>query len=141
MRPLSAAPMHMCHLALVGMLRRVERPLLPPNRHLARLPQLWQPNQQMKRQQKLLKPLLPPLLRVQEIRQDQRRYAPSIYFFSELTTVQPADGLVGSFRDFVTNEKQRLTQRKQALAKSEMDKRKADLVKFSKTFKVSSPFD
>ncbi len=62
-------------------------------------------------------------------------------FFSELTTVQPADGLVGSFRDFVTNEKQRLTQRKQALAKSEMDKRKADLVKFSKTFKVSSPFD
>jgi hypothetical protein len=38
----------------------------------------------------------------------------------------------------VTNEKQRLTQRKQALAKSEMDKRKADLLKFSKTFKVSS---
>ena len=60
---------------------------------------------------------------------------------SELTTVQTADGLVGSFRDFVTNEKQRLTQRKQALAKSEMDKRKADLVKFSKSFKVSSPFD
>lgn len=66
----------------------------------------------------------------------------SIYcLFNELTTVQPADGLVGSFRDFVTNEKQRLTQRKQALAKSEMDKRKADLVKFSKSFKVSSPFD
>lgn len=38
----------------------------------------------------------------------------------------------------MTNEKQRLTQRKQALAKSEMDKRKADLLKFSKTFKVSS---
>ena len=55
----------------------------------------------------------------------------------ELTNVQPADSLVGSFRDFVTNEKQRLTQRKQALAKSEMDKRKADLVKFSKSFKVS----
>lgn len=61
--------------------------------------------------------------------------------FSELTAVQPADSLVGSFRDFVTNEKQRLTQRKQALAKSEMDKRKSDLVKFSKTFKVSPPFD
>ena len=61
--------------------------------------------------------------------------------FFELTTAQPADGLVGSFRDFVTNEKQRLTQRKQALAKSEMDKRKADLVKFSKTFKVFSLFD
>jgi hypothetical protein len=59
----------------------------------------------------------------------------------ELTSVQPADSLVGSFRDFVTNEKQRLTQRKQALAKSEMDKRKADLLKFSKTFKVSSLFD
>jgi hypothetical protein len=64
----------------------------------------------------------------------------SMTCLSEQTTVQPADSLVGSFRDFVTNEKQRLTQRKQALAKSEMDKRKADLLKFSKTFKVSSPF-
>jgi hypothetical protein len=42
-----------------------------------------------------------------------------------------------AFRDFVTNERQRLTQKKQALVKSEMDKRKAELLKFSQTFKVS----
>jgi len=36
----------------------------------------------------------------------------------------------------VTNEKQRLTQKKQALVKNEMDKRMADLVKFSQSFKV-----
>jgi hypothetical protein len=36
----------------------------------------------------------------------------------------------------VTNERQRLTQKKQALVKSEMDKRKAELLKFSQTFKV-----
>lgn len=47
-----------------------------------------------------------------------------------------ADTLVGSFRDFVTNEKQRLTQKKQAIVKSEMDKRMADLIKFSRDFKV-----
>jgi hypothetical protein len=137
--------MRMCHLALVGMLRRVERQLLPLNRHLVRLPRLWRPNQQLRGQPKLLGSLPPPLLRVllQQVRQHQRRYAPNISAacFSELMTVQPADSLVGSFRDFVTNEKQRLTQRKQALAKSEMDKRKADLLKFSKTFKVSPPFD
>jgi len=37
----------------------------------------------------------------------------------------------------VTNEKQRLTQKKQALFKNEMDKLTADLRKFSQTFKVS----
>jgi hypothetical protein len=42
-----------------------------------------------------------------------------------------------AFRDFVTNEKHRLTQKKQALFKSEMDKLTADLRKFSQTFKVS----
>jgi hypothetical protein len=52
-----------------------------------------------------------------------------------------AEGLVANFRDFVTNEKQRLAQRKQAMVKTEMDKRKADLVKFSKTFKVSLYLD
>ena len=46
------------------------------------------------------------------------------------------EGLVANFRDFVTNEKQRLAQRKQAMVKTEMDKRKADLLKFSKSFKV-----
>jgi hypothetical protein len=48
----------------------------------------------------------------------------------------PADPLP-AFRDFVTNEKQRLTQKRQALVKSEMDKRMAELKKFSLSFKVS----
>lgn len=47
----------------------------------------------------------------------------------------PADALP-AFRDFVTNEKQRLTQKKQALVKNEMEKRVAELVKFSQSFKV-----
>jgi hypothetical protein len=47
----------------------------------------------------------------------------------------PADPLP-AFRDFVTNEKQRLTEKRQALVKSEMDKRMAELVKFSQSFKV-----
>ncbi|KAG6908340.1 hypothetical protein DXG01_005251 [Tephrocybe rancida] len=51
---------------------------------------------------------------------------------------QPADALP-AFRDFVTNEKQRLTQKRQALVKSEMDKRMAELVKFSKSFKLNKP--
>ncbi|KAL0061938.1 poly(A)-binding protein binding protein [Marasmius tenuissimus] len=50
----------------------------------------------------------------------------------------PADPLP-AFRDFVTNEKQRLTQKRQALVKSEMDKRMADLVKFSQSFKLNKP--
>ena len=58
---------------------------------------------------------------------------------SELSLIriaeQPADALP-AFRDFVTNEKQRLTQKKQALVKNEMEKRVAELVKFSQTFKV-----
>lgn len=48
----------------------------------------------------------------------------------------PADPLP-AFRDFVTNEKQRLTQKKQALFKNEMDKLTADLRKFSQTFKLN----
>jgi hypothetical protein len=43
-----------------------------------------------------------------------------------------------AFRDFVTTEKQRLTRKRQALVKSEMDKRMAELVKFSQSFKVYS---
>ncbi|KAI0039657.1 hypothetical protein FA95DRAFT_1684189 [Auriscalpium vulgare] len=50
----------------------------------------------------------------------------------------PADALP-AFRDFVTNEKQRLTQKKQALVKNERDKRMADLLKFSKDFKLNKP--
>jgi hypothetical protein len=50
----------------------------------------------------------------------------------------PADPLP-AFRDFVTNEKQRLNQKRQALVKSEMDKRMAELVKFSQSFKLNKP--
>ncbi|KAF9003941.1 hypothetical protein BDQ17DRAFT_1241822 [Cyathus striatus] len=50
----------------------------------------------------------------------------------------PADPLP-AFRDFVTNEKQRLTQKRQALMKSDMDKRMAELVKFSQSFKLNKP--
>ncbi|KAG6813919.1 hypothetical protein H0H92_005768 [Tricholoma furcatifolium] len=49
---------------------------------------------------------------------------------------KPADA---AFRDFVTNEKQRLTQKRQAIVKSEMDKRMAELVKFSQSFKLNKP--
>ena len=43
---------------------------------------------------------------------------------------------IPAFRDFVSNERDRLLKKKQALIKNEMDKRMADLVKFSQTFKV-----
>jgi PAB1-binding protein PBP1 len=48
----------------------------------------------------------------------------------------PADALP-AFREFVTHEKQRLTQKRQALVKSERDKRMADLLKFSQNFKLN----
>lgn len=54
------------------------------------------------------------------------------------TNKPPADA-VPAFREFVNTEKQRLTQKKQALFKSEMDKRMADLVKFSQSFKLNKP--
>ncbi|KAK0204777.1 hypothetical protein DFS33DRAFT_692473 [Desarmillaria ectypa] len=54
------------------------------------------------------------------------------------STKPPADA-VPAFRDFVTNEKQRLTQKRQALVKSEMEKRVAELVKFSQNFKLNKP--
>ncbi|KDR76155.1 hypothetical protein GALMADRAFT_139891 [Galerina marginata CBS 339.88] len=53
-------------------------------------------------------------------------------------TKPPADPLP-AFRDFVKDEKQRLTQKRQALVKSEMEKRMADLVKFSQSFKLNKP--
>ncbi|EIN04841.1 hypothetical protein PUNSTDRAFT_47123 [Punctularia strigosozonata HHB-11173 SS5] len=51
---------------------------------------------------------------------------------------KPADA-VPAFRDFVTNEKQRLAQKRQAMIKNDMDKRMAELVKFSKNFKLNKP--
>nr|GAT60766.1 predicted protein [Mycena chlorophos] len=46
---------------------------------------------------------------------------------------------VTAFSDFVTNEKHRLQQKRQALVKNDMDKRVADLVKFSESFKLNKP--
>ncbi|EIM91286.1 uncharacterized protein STEHIDRAFT_48397 [Stereum hirsutum FP-91666 SS1] len=51
---------------------------------------------------------------------------------------QPADALP-AFRDFVTNEKVRLTQKRQTIMKNERDKRMADLLKFSQSFKLNKP--
>ncbi|KAI0635916.1 hypothetical protein C8Q77DRAFT_1155659 [Trametes polyzona] len=51
---------------------------------------------------------------------------------------KPADA-VPAFRSFVTTEKDRLLKKKQALMKSEMDKRLSDLVNFSKSFKLNKP--
>jgi hypothetical protein len=52
---------------------------------------------------------------------------------------QPPADAVPAFRDFVTHEKQRLTQKRQALVRSEMDKRMAELKKFSQNFKLNKP--
>lgn len=55
------------------------------------------------------------------------------------SSTQPGgDNLVGTFRDFMATEKKRLEQKRQAIVKNEIDKRVADLVKFSQTFKVRS---
>ncbi|KAI0649125.1 hypothetical protein C8Q79DRAFT_493325 [Trametes meyenii] len=51
---------------------------------------------------------------------------------------KPADA-VPAFRNFVSTEKDRLMKKKQALMKSEMDKRLSDLVNFSKSFKLNKP--
>ncbi|KAJ7227180.1 hypothetical protein GGX14DRAFT_418480 [Mycena pura] len=52
---------------------------------------------------------------------------------------KPANDPVTAFSDFVTNEKQRLQQKRQALVKNDMDKRISDLVKFSQNFKLNKP--
>ena len=52
---------------------------------------------------------------------------------SEQSSADP----VPAFRNFVSTEKDRLIKKKQALIKNEMDKRMAELVKFSRDFKVS----
>jgi len=52
---------------------------------------------------------------------------------------EKAPDVATTFRDFVTNEKQRLTQKRQAIVKNEMDKRMSELVKFSQSFKLNRP--
>ncbi|KAG8915054.1 hypothetical protein FRC01_003805 [Tulasnella sp. 417] len=50
---------------------------------------------------------------------------------------KPKDlGVIASFRDFVSSEKERMTQKKQALVKHEKDKRLSELIEFSKSFKL-----
>jgi hypothetical protein len=51
--------------------------------------------------------------------------------------IQPPADALPAFREFVTHEKQRLTQKRQALVKSERDKRMTELLKFSQNFKVT----
>lgn len=52
-------------------------------------------------------------------------------------TKVPKDlGVIASFRDFVSSEKERMTQKKQALVKHEKDKRLSELIEFSKSFKL-----
>ncbi|CAI2177489.1 19956_t:CDS:10 [Funneliformis geosporum] len=47
--------------------------------------------------------------------------------------------IVTTFRQFATNEKERLQQRKQAIARKEMDGKMAELLKWGQTFKLNSP--
>ncbi|KAG8937247.1 hypothetical protein FRC03_010101 [Tulasnella sp. 419] len=59
---------------------------------------------------------------------------------SEALVNKPGDGgVIASFREFVSTEKQKLVQKKQAIAKNEKDKRIADLIQFSATFKLNKP--
>lgn len=83
-------------------------------------------------------PLQPPLALERQIiltRQSAHVHSTLLQPANVFAVQPPADPLP-AFRDFVTNEKQRLTQKRQALVKSEMDKRMADLIKFSQNFKV-----
>ncbi|KAH9838493.1 uncharacterized protein C8Q71DRAFT_751533 [Rhodofomes roseus] len=52
---------------------------------------------------------------------------------------KPTADAVPAFRDFVSNEKDRLMKKKQALMKNEMERRMAELVKFSQSFKLNKP--
>lgn len=64
------------------------------------------------------------------------------YAFSDpsLPRQPQENNLIDNFRDFVTNEKQRLAQKKQQIVKKEKDSRLADLLKFSQEFKVRFHF-
>ncbi|CUA73378.1 putative protein C21B10,03c [Schizosaccharomyces pombe 972h-] [Rhizoctonia solani] len=65
---------------------------------------------------------------------------PKVAINGSETPAKPGENnLVGSFREFVTNEKQRLAQKKQAIVKSEKEKRMAELVAFSQNFKLNKP--
>ena len=57
-----------------------------------------------------------------------------------LYDIQPSADPLPAFRSFVSTEKDRLLKKKQALMKNEMDKRMAELLSFSKTFKVNLLF-
>ncbi|KZT73682.1 hypothetical protein DAEQUDRAFT_721755 [Daedalea quercina L-15889] len=54
-------------------------------------------------------------------------------------TNKPTADAVPAFRDFVSNEKDRLMKKKQALMKNEMERRLAELVKFGQSFKLNKP--
>jgi hypothetical protein len=91
-------------------------------------------------------------LPLQDLAYSQREYQPrsvplssltngssvsdSVIFLAVFAYLQGADGLVDDFRSFVKNEKTRLTEKRQALVKNDLDKRKAELLKFSQSFKV-----
>lgn len=47
------------------------------------------------------------------------------------------EALVGDFRKFVSGEKEKLVQKKQAMLKQEKENKLAELVKFSQSFVVS----
>jgi len=83
--------------------------------------------------QRHLRPLLPPQLRVMATKSVIIFVTPRAVFNPK---IQPPADPLPAFRDFVVHERQRLTQKRQALVKSEMDKRMAELVKFSQNFKV-----
>lgn len=100
-----------------GQMVQLSRPRISPLHRLQRL--------------RLLRHLLTPLTRCVLSRRVDFFHLDSYCFLRQ----PPADA-VPAFREFVNTEKQRLTQKKQALFKSEMDKRMADLVKFSQSFKV-----
>lgn len=60
----------------------------------------------------------------------------------DVSTIKPKDlGVIASFRDFVSSEKERMTQKKQALVKHEKDKRLSELIEFSKSFKVGTCYE
>ncbi len=49
------------------------------------------------------------------------------------------NSLMGTFKQFVTGERERMVQKKQALFKKEKDGRLQDLLKFSQSFKLNTP--
>ncbi|KAF8330112.1 LsmAD domain-containing protein, partial [Amanita rubescens] len=58
---------------------------------------------------------------------------------SQVPTNKPPVDPLPAFNDFVVNEKHRLTQKRQALVRSEMDKKTSELMKFGQSFKLNKP--